>query len=143
MNKILFLIAAISISACNWGKSKDSTIIIVEQSTLTNTKIKEHLFLDCMYRDTYFPTFLVDKCKYILLELRQNIEKEKPQSLIELYKLTHASTDKLNSLQDEFFRNNSELETAARECLGMDFEFIAKSYGFDADVEKLIATREW
>ena len=45
--------------------------------------------------------------------------------------------------QNEFFENNSEIETGARECLAMDFEFVAKTYGYDADIEELIATREW
>lgn len=57
--------------------------------------------------------------------------------------MTHSATDKLNDLQDEFFENNSEIETGARECLGADFEFISKAYGFDADIEELIATRDW
>ncbi|MPN01681.1 hypothetical protein SDC9_148892 [bioreactor metagenome] len=36
------------------------------------------------------------------------------------------------------------METAARECIAADFEAIAKAYGFeDADVEELIALREW
>jgi len=46
-------------------------------------------------------------------------------------------------LQEEFYENDSEIETAARECIAMDFEFIAKSYGFEADSEELIATRDW
>ena len=38
----------------------------------------------------------------------------------------------------------SEIETAARDCIAVDFEFISKSYGFiEADVEELIATRDW
>ncbi|WP_176737169.1 DUF5713 family protein [Micromonospora citrea] len=38
----------------------------------------------------------------------------------------------------------SEIETVAREAIGDDFWFVATSYGFpDADVERLIANREW
>lgn len=96
-----------------------------------------------MYNDSYFPKHLVDKCRNILINLSYNIEKEKPCNLQELYKLTHTSTDKLNDLQEEFYANDSEIETAARECLGMDFEFISQAYGFEADLEELIATRDW
>ncbi|MBO0323668.1 hypothetical protein J0X14_15265 [Muricauda sp. CAU 1633] len=116
---------------------------MIEQSQLLNTKIQDYPFLDCMYNDTYFPEKLVDKCMNILLELSYNIETEKPKSIEELYKLSHSSTNKLNDLQDEFFANNSEIETVARECLARDFEFISMAYGFDADIEELIATRDW
>ncbi|MEM6845639.1 MAG: DUF5713 family protein [Bacteroidota bacterium] len=116
---------------------------MINQTELNNPNIKTHSFLDCMYRDAYFPNFLVDKCKYILLELCQNIENNKPATLEDLYKLTHAATDKLNNLEDEFLENDSEIETVARDCLGVNFEFIAKAYEFDADTEELIATRDW
>jgi hypothetical protein len=43
-----------------------------------------------------------------------------------------------------FYENDSEIETVARDCIGMDFEFIANAYGFEnVDVEELIATRDW
>ncbi len=57
-----------------------------------------------MYTDSYFPKFLVCKCKIILLELCQNIETKKPSNLKELYILTHTSTEKINDLQGEFLR---------------------------------------
>ena len=71
------------------------------------------------------------------------IESEKPDDLDQLYVLTHRATNRFNDLQEEFAENGSELETAAREAIAMDFDFIAKAYGFDADVEELIATRDW
>ena len=116
---------------------------MIEPTELSNAKIKEHNFLDCMYQDPYFPTFLVDKCKSVLLKLCQTIETNKPKNLEELYTLTQASTLELNELQEEFFEHDSEIETGARECLAMDFEFVAKAYGYDADVEELIGTRDW
>ena len=116
---------------------------MIDQTELRNAKIQKFQFLDCMYKDSYFPEFLVDKCKNILLNLCADIEKEEPQNLNDLYKLTHKATEEINDLQDEFYRNNSEIETGARECLGANFEFISKAYGFDADIEELIATRDW
>lgn len=117
---------------------------LVKQEDIKNEKLKAYKFLKCMYSDSYFPKFLVDKGKAILIELCLQIEKTQPKNLAELYKLTHTSTKKFNALQDEFYKNNSEIETAARECIALDFEFIAKEYGFDkADVEELIAPREW
>ena len=71
------------------------------------------------------------------------IEKENPKSLPKLYELSHAATDKFNDLDEDFAENDSEIETAAREAIADDFEFIAKAYGYDADTEELIATRDW
>jgi hypothetical protein len=42
------------------------------------------------------------------------------------------------------FGKKSEIETAAREAIAHDFDVIAGAYGFaDADIEELIATRDW
>ena len=115
----------------------------LKQMELTNEKIIEYSFLKEMYEDQYFPNNLVDKGKVILIDLCHKIETEKPKTLEELYTFTHKATDKFNDLQEEFYENDSEIETAARECIAMDFEFISKSYGFEADTEELIATRDW
>jgi hypothetical protein len=40
-------------------------------------------------------------------------------------------------LLDEFYENTSEIETAAREILKMDFDFISKVYGFGADIDRI------
>ncbi len=113
------------------------------QEDIKNPKIKSYPFLKEMYEDGYYPDFLVDKGKGILIELCVQIEDAEPKDLEQLYELTHAATDRFNELQEEFDENDSEIETVARECIGADFDFIAKSYGFDADVEELIGTRDW
>ena len=111
---------------------------------LSNETGRNHPFLKEMYDDSYFPNRLVDKGKDILVNLCFEIERKQPKNLQEFYELTHAATDKFNDLQEDFEENDSEIETVARECIGKDFEFIATSYGFeDADIEELIATRDW
>ena len=111
---------------------------------ITNERVKSRKFLQSMYEDDYFPDHLVDKGKQILLRLCERIEKEKPADEAGLYVMTHAATDEFNELAEEFYEAESELETAARESIGEDFAFIASAYGFeDADVEELIATRDW
>lgn len=110
---------------------------------LTNEKVKSYEFLRDMVEDSYFPSQLVDKGKAILLDLCQEIEAKSPRSLAELYVLTHAATERFNRLDKEFWENGSEIETVARESIGADFAFIASAYNFEADVEELIATREW
>ncbi|WP_205511561.1 DUF5713 family protein [Longitalea arenae] len=115
-----------------------------KQSDLKNEKIQEYTFLNDMYEDDYFPTDLVDKGKEILIDLCFEIERTHPKDLEELYALTHAATDRFNDLQDEFYENDSEIETVARDVIGADFSFIATAYGYkNADPEELIATRDW
>jgi hypothetical protein len=114
------------------------------QQELSNVTVKSYSFLKEMYEDDYFPNNLVDKGRKILIDLCWQIEQRQPNNLSELYALTHAATNQFNDLQEEFEENDSEIETGARECIGMDFDFIAKTYGFeDADIEELIATRDW
>jgi hypothetical protein len=115
----------------------------MNQQELENKEVKQYSFLEEMYQDPYFPSFLIDKGKRILLELCFQIEQEKPQDLAEFYALTHAATERFNDLAVDFDENDSEIETVARELIAQDFEFIAHAYGFEADVEELIATRDW
>jgi hypothetical protein len=110
---------------------------------IENRLILDRDFLRDMQEDDYFPAALVEKGRGILFRLCEAIEVQRPDSLDKLYVLTHAGTEEFNLLGEEFEENGSELETAARENIGADFEFIAKSYGFDADIEELIVTREW
>ena len=115
-----------------------------EQSKLKLVKMQTYPFLKDMYGDSYFPKRVVDQGKAILVALCFEIEKRAPNDLDELYALTHAATDKFNELQDAFDEAGSELETAAREAICLDFDAIAKAYGFgDADVEELTGTRDF
>jgi Family of unknown function (DUF5713) len=113
------------------------------QTALNNADIQNYSFLNEMYKDSYFPTQCVDKAKAILIQLCFEIEETKPQNLQELYKLTHIATDKFNDLQDDFYQNGSEIETAARDCIAVNFERIANAYCFEADIDELTATRDW
>lgn len=110
---------------------------------ITNAKTRELSFLQPMYADSYFPTVCVDRVKQVLVSLCERIEEEAPADLEGLYRLTHAATEEINELEELFAEHDSEIETAAREAIGADFASIAAAYGFDADVEELIATREW
>jgi Family of unknown function (DUF5713) len=110
---------------------------------ITNDQLKSYPFLQVMYEDEYFPKFLVDKGKAILVRLCETIEARKPADNDSILQLTHAATDEFNALAEEFFENDSDIETVAREAIGGDFAFIVKAYGFDIDVEEVIATRDW
>lgn len=115
----------------------------MDQALLQNPVMRSRKILADMYADEYFPNHLVDECKGIMLQVCHRIEMEKPSDLDALYAITHEATERLNGLQEAFEENDSELETGAREALGEEFDVIAKAYGFEADVEELIAPREW
>lgn len=111
--------------------------------TVTNATLQSHEFLADMVEDAYFPPALVAEGQQILLRLCERIERERPADGAALMALTHAATLEFNVLGEAFEAQDSELETAARENIGADFELIARSYGFDVDVEELISSREW
>lgn len=149
MKYTLIIVIILVFGACSLNNESDNEKILesqtltMTQNQLKNEKIKSYSFLKGMYSDSYFPSFLVDKIKVILIDLCGDIETQSPKSLEELYELSHKSTEKINDLENKFFENDSELETVAREIIAADFEFISNAYGFDADIEELIAPRNW
>lgn len=111
---------------------------------ITNQQVAGHAFLRPLYADAYFPDPVVDKGRTILLRLCGRIEAEQPSDLASLYVLAQAATEEFNLLEAEFEAAGSEIETFAREEIAEDFWFVASAYGFtNADVEELIATRDW
>jgi uncharacterized protein DUF5713 len=111
---------------------------------IKNPKVAAHDWLAGMYRDGYFPNRQVDKVRTVLLKLCGEIEAQQPQDDSALLRLTHAATERINDLQEDFEEHDSEIETVAREVIAADFKFIADAYGFGyLDVEELIASRDW
>ncbi|WP_330296193.1 DUF5713 family protein [Streptomyces sp. NBC_00503] len=111
---------------------------------ITNEQAAGRAFLQPLYADDYFPDSVLDKGRGILLRLCERIEAERPADLAALYVLTGAATEEFNLLEAEFEEAGSEIETVAREEIAEDFWFVASAYGFaDADVEELIAPRDW
>ncbi|HEY8896922.1 MAG TPA: DUF5713 family protein [Niastella sp.] len=114
------------------------------ESYLKNEAIEGYKFVQGMWDNSYYPIHLVDAVYNSLYKLCYEIERTQPKDLEALCKITHATTDKINKLQVDFLDAGSQIDTFARECIAAEFEFIAASYGFkDAELEKLIATREW
>ena len=95
MKKILTSILAIFSTGC-----VTTELELVDINLLTNPKVKNHFFLKDMYKDNYFPNFLVDKGKNILLDLCFKIEREKPKDEAGVYRLTHNAIEMFNDLQD-------------------------------------------
>lgn len=111
---------------------------------IKNSILASHAFLNEMENDGCYPAHLVKKGQALLKALCLKIEATSPKSLAELYILTQKTTEQFNDLAEEFCEEGSDIETVARECIAEDFGIIADEYGFeDADIEELIATRDW
>lgn len=111
---------------------------------IKNKVLANYYFLKGMDNDQYYPVHLVKKGQELLKALCLKIEETAPKDLAELYVLTQDTTERFNELAEAFYDEGSEIETVARECIAEDFGFIADEYGFkDADIEELIATRDW
>lgn len=106
--------------------------------------LSEHVFLEPMLGDEYYPAHLVAKGQDIFVRLRARLDASPPADLAGLYELTHAATEEFNELQEEFWDADSEIETVARDVISVDMETVAKAYGFpEADIEELVAPRDW
>ncbi|MBH5316327.1 hypothetical protein I6N90_00710 [Paenibacillus sp. GSMTC-2017] len=95
-----------------------------------------------MYNDSYYPTFLVDKVKELILEVVRFLESGTHSNeaiQVELDKMTIA----INDLQEEFDEHDSEIETVARESIGATIEAILHAYKVDIDSETAIRERDW
>ena len=99
-------------------------------------------YLTEMYEDDYFPNFLVDQLKDSIRKVVSFIE-EGNHTKVEIQEALDKMTLKTNELQEAFEENDSELETVARDSIGITVENILKYFGVDIDIEEAIREREW
>ena len=95
-----------------------------------------------MYRDDYYPPFLVDKIKVELNKLISLLETGEQDVEVIQDKLDEIVIA-INNLQEEFYENESEIETVARDSIGETVEYILKWFGIDIEIEEAIREREW
>lgn len=98
--------------------------------------------LEDMYRDSYFPDFLVDKIK-TLIQTVINCLEDGERNLETIQDKLDEMTLAINDLQEEFEENDSEIETAARDSIGETIAYILQWFEIDIDVEDAIAERDW
>ncbi len=98
--------------------------------------------LAAMYRDGYFPDFLVDKIKVLIQNVIALLETEEKDLEIIQDKFDEM-TLAINDLQEEFEENDSELETVARDSIGETIDYILQWFDIDIDVEDAIGERDW
>lgn len=98
--------------------------------------------LAAMYRDGYFPDFLVDKIKELVQNMISFLETEEKDLEIVQNKFDEMTLS-INDLQAEFEENESELETVARESIAETIEYILQWFDIGIDVEDALGERDW
>ena len=98
--------------------------------------------LDEMYQDEYYPNFLVDKVKDELQKVIDLLESGETNTETVQEKMDEVVCA-INDLQEEFDENDSEIETVARDCIGVTVEYILEWFGIPIDIEEAIRERDW
>lgn len=98
--------------------------------------------LDEMYQDDYYPAFLVDKVKDEIQKVIDLLESGETDTEVVQEKLDEAVLA-INDLQEEFEENESEIETVARDCIGVTIDYILKWFDIPIDMEEAIRERDW
>ena len=102
----------------------------------------DYQLLEGMYHDGYFPNFLVDKIRIELEKVIAFLETGVSDTK-QIQEKFDAMTTAINDLQEEFEENDSEIETAARDCIAVDVMEILKWFSIDLDVDDAIGLRDW
>ena len=103
---------------------------------------KNYVLVKDMYDDDYFPNFLVDKVKNLILDLIAYLEMGE-QDITKIQEKCDEITLAINDLDEEFYENDSELETVARESIGASVEYVLNWFEIPIDCEEAIRNREW
>ena len=98
--------------------------------------------LEEMYEDPYFPPFLVDKVKALILPVIDTLEAGETDTAAVQEKLD-TMTLGINDLCEEFEENDSEIETMARESIAQTVMDILAWFDIEIDIEDALAEREW
>ena len=102
----------------------------------------DYKLLDEMYQDDYYPAFLVDKVKDELQKVIDLLESGETDTEVIQNTLDKAVCG-INNLQDEFYENDSEIETVARDCIGDTVAYILEWFDISIDTEEAIRERDW
>lgn len=102
----------------------------------------DYKLLNEMYQDDYYPAFLVDKVKDEIQKVIDLLESGETDIGVVQETLDEAVCG-INNLQDEFYENDSEIETVARDCIGVTVSYILEWFDIPIDMEEAIREREW
>ena len=106
------------------------------------TAFDKACLLKDMYRDDYFPDFLVDKVQVLLLSLVFFIEQGE-HTYAQVQEKLDEIVRAINDIQEKFEENDSDIETAARESIAESVELILAHFDIAIDIEQALREREW
>ena len=98
--------------------------------------------LEEIYQDDYYPNFLVDQVKAEIQKVIDLLESGETDTEI-IQENLDEMTLAINDLQDAFDENDSEIETVARDCIGITVEYVLNWFGIPIDMEEAIRERDW
>lgn len=95
-----------------------------------------------MYDDDFFPDHLVDKIRDLLIDelMPKIIDGMHKEEILDIF---DEITEKINEMQDDFYENESEIESAARDSIAEAVLAIIMELGLDIEVEEALRLREW
>ena len=103
---------------------------------------ENYILLEDMVNDEYYPEFLVDKLKELIIPVIRLLENGETNTEIVQSKLDEM-TLAINELQEEFYDNDSEIETVARDSIAVTIGYIMEWFHIDIDMETALRERDW
>ena len=103
----------------------------------------QYVLLQNMYEDTFYPHFLVDKIKWQFIHLIEHFEGADLRKLEQVQDKLDEFTMFINSMQQEFWDQDSEIETLASESITSTLEYILQWFEIDIPIEDALREREW
>ena len=98
--------------------------------------------LDEMYQNDSYPVFLVYKVKDELQRVITLLESGETDTEVMQEALDEAVCG-INDLLEEFFENDSEIDTVAQECIAKNVAYILAWFNIPIDTEEAIRERDW
>ena len=103
----------------------------------------QYVLLQNMFEDTYYPQFLVEKIKWQFIHLIEFLESADGKELPLIQDKLDEFTMFINNLQQEFWDQDSEIETVASESIANTLEYILNWFKRDVCIEDALREREW
>lgn len=103
---------------------------------------ENYVLLEDMVDDDYYPPFLVEKIKGLMLPIIRLLEGGETNEEI-IQKKLDEMTLAINELQADFDANDSDLETIARDSIAVTIGYILGWFRIDIDMETALQEREW
>ena len=103
----------------------------------------QYVLLQNMFEDTYYPQFLVEKIKWQFIHLIEFLEGTDVKEISLIQDKLDEFTIFINNLQQEFWDQDSEIETVASESITNTLEYILNWFKVDVGIEDALREREW